>query len=94
VVEAYTAPWRAIAAHIRNKRDLSAKPGRIPLYGMVKRSFFRLQVFVSTMPASVTTQRGVTPSAGILAIVKATMAMVMACFAVNVQTNDRARDPD
>jgi hypothetical protein len=66
VVEAYTAPWRAIAAHIRNKRDLSAKPERIPLRGMVKQSFVRLLVFVSTIPASVTTQRGVPPSAGIL----------------------------
>jgi hypothetical protein len=33
---------------------------------MVKQSFFRLQVFVSTIPASVTTQRGLTPSAVIL----------------------------
>jgi hypothetical protein len=33
---------------------------------MVKQSLVRLQVFVSTIPASVTTQRGVPPSAGIL----------------------------
>jgi hypothetical protein len=33
---------------------------------MVRQSFSRLQVFVSTIPASVTKQRGVTPSAGIL----------------------------
>jgi hypothetical protein len=33
---------------------------------MVKQSFFGLQVFVSTILASVTTQRGVTPSARIL----------------------------
>ncbi|MES2032050.1 MAG: hypothetical protein V4477_22960 [Pseudomonadota bacterium] len=65
-VEAYTAPWRAIAARIQNKRDLSAKPDRIPRHGMVKQSLFRLLVFVSTIPASVTTQRGVTPSTGIL----------------------------
>jgi hypothetical protein len=61
---------------------------------MVRQSFSRLQVFVSTIPASVTKQRGVTPSAGILGYREGNDGHVMACFAVNVETNDRAYDND